>query len=203
MSNIDYSINSERVAALCLAIEQKLKHRVLSPADFDWLADKIERVTHQHVGVSTLKRIWGYIADKGEDHLPGIATVRILTVVAGFSSYEAFIDSLTDEDIQSEEYSGEALRCKTLPVGAVISLEWKPDRQCRMRHLGNCRFEVIASVNAKIRMGDVATCHQVVAGVPLCLENICRQGEKKPLSYIAGSRTGVRFTIDWQPDAEV
>lgn len=195
-------ITPERVAALRQAVEQKLKRRMLSPADFDWLSDEIERLTHQHVGVSTLKRIWGYIADKGDDYLPGIATVRILAAVAGFTNYEAFIDSLTDEEVQSEEYSGEALRCKTLPTEAIVSLEWNPNRQCRMRHLGNCRFEVIASVNAKIHVGDTVTCHQIVAGAPLCLDNICRQGEKKPLSYIAGSRTGVRFSIDWQPDAE-
>ena len=49
------------IESLKLAIEAKAGGKLATPADFSLLTAMIERETGCHVGLTTVKRLWGYI----------------------------------------------------------------------------------------------------------------------------------------------
>ncbi|MBQ8968769.1 MAG: hypothetical protein IJ064_03420 [Bacteroidaceae bacterium] len=83
------------LARLRKAVEQELGQRLLNPKDFVYLSECIGERTHQHIGVNTLKRIWGQL----DDHVtPRLSTLNLLAQFVGADSWEAFRQPLRPAD---------------------------------------------------------------------------------------------------------
>ena len=58
-----------------------------SPTDFNLLAGEIYKMTQRTLGVSTLKRIWGYVAAK---HGTSYSSLSILCRYIGYADWDVF-----------------------------------------------------------------------------------------------------------------
>ena len=73
------------------AIEKEAGRKMKTPKDFDYLSEVIERQLHEHISSTTLKRMWGYLA---EPVTPRISTLDILAQFLGHADWDAFCKKL-------------------------------------------------------------------------------------------------------------
>lgn len=185
----------DEIKLLRQEIEKFLVRPIRTPFDFTFLSQEIRQQTRYTASESTLKRVWGYITDKGEEYVPSNFTLNALAALIGFDSFESFISKTTAEnEIQSEMYKGETISSVSLPMGAIVKLYWRPDRECSIRHIDGNRFIVIESLNSKLIKGDIVECGSFTQNTPLYFNRVDRQSEEL-MTYIAGSATGVRFEV--------
>ena len=71
---------------LLSAIEQEVGKKVATPKDFEWLADKVETRTKEHLSESTLMRLWGYRTGVSTRQ----STLDILSRFLGYADYVTF-----------------------------------------------------------------------------------------------------------------
>ena len=69
------------------AIEVTLDRKMKTPKDFDFLSDSLFKKHHQKISATTLKRIWGYLA---EPVSPRPTTLNLLAQFVGAESWEDF-----------------------------------------------------------------------------------------------------------------
>lgn len=90
--------------------------------------------------------------------------------------------------------------CRSLSVteelsrGDRVRLTWHPDRTCDIEYHGNLHFEVVASENTRLKVGDTFECSLIVEGEPLYLDHL-RQPGRPPVSYVCGKKSGVLFQL--------
>ena len=119
---------------LLSAIEQEVGKKVATPKDFEWLADKVETRTKEHLSESTLMRLWGYRTGVSTRQ----STLDILSRFLGYADYVTFCQwSVGDKEMQSDEVVARHLYTEELKVGAQLVLTWYPDRRCVVRLLGD------------------------------------------------------------------
>ena len=180
--------HAPEILQLRLDIEKDISRRILTPYDFEFLAGSIWERLHENLSPTTLKRLWGYI--DGADTARR-TTLCLLAQFLGFKDWEAYLADLASRTaIESDEFVGEGVHADELQEGELVEVTWLPNRRCVFRYLGNSRFEVITAEHAKIHAGDTFTCSSFWVGQPLYLDNLI-QGSNLPVSYVAGSRTGL------------
>ena len=81
---------------------------------------------------------------------------------------------------------------KNLAVNEELVARWKPNRRCVFKHLEANKFEVIASDNCKLCVGDTFCCDYFIEGEVMQVCNLTHQGVSG-LSYMAGKKGGVRY----------
>ncbi|MDE7414180.1 MAG: hypothetical protein K2N05_10415 [Muribaculaceae bacterium] len=172
-------------------VERYVSLNLSSPADFIFLSDRLREEGHGYVSPTTLKRVWGYIADKGEDYIPSNYTLRSLCGLLGFKDWPQYCQDTAS--IQSAEYTGQFVETRFLPQDIEISLFWPPNRNIRLRHIKPSLFEVIENENSRLHIGDVVECGCFTQHAPAFFRVFRRNVE--PLSYIAGSAQGVLFVV--------
>lgn len=73
---------------LCEDVEREAGRKMSAPSDFKWLADRIEKRTHERVSESSLMRIWGYVKSNST---PRIATLSVLTRYIGYLGWDDYV----------------------------------------------------------------------------------------------------------------
>lgn len=181
---------SPEIKELIKAVDVKFGKKPITPTDFTRLSDDIEYTTGIPISVSTLKRLWGYVKGCGNTRR---FTYDILCRYIGAESWERFLQKLNDNGAQSDFYGAEILRSDSLTVGDCVEVAWQPNRHCKFRYLGNNRFVVELSENAKIDVGDSFRCEVFRAGQPLYLDDVCHKGNL--VAYVVGEADGVLFRV--------
>lgn len=181
---------SLEIKGLKETVEKRFGKKPVTPTDFLRLSDDIEYKVGVPISVSTLKRLWGYV--KGYDNTRR-STYDILCRYIGLASWEAFLRKQDDCGPQSDFYGAEILRSDNLNVGDCVEVTWCPNRRCRFRYLGERRFVVELSENAKIEAGDHFWCEVFRAGYPLYLDDVSHKGNLA--SYVCGASDGVLFRV--------
>ncbi|MDE7145310.1 MAG: hypothetical protein K2O30_04065 [Duncaniella sp.] len=184
----------DNILSLRREVERKANRAVKTPADFEFLSEAINALTHLTVSPSTLKRVWGYINDVGASYRPGNYTLRALARYVGYLEFEDFVHRKHGGDVQSDFYFGDMVESVMLPKNAYVLVTWRPDRKCVMKHLFDTHFEVVEAHNSKIMTGDIVTCSFFVQNAPMYVNSIRREGVAS-MSYIAGTNGGVRFEV--------
>lgn len=187
-------IGQADLARLRTEIENQIGRRISTPADFDFLSDRIRTVTNEYVSTSTLMRIWGYMHDTGGSYSPSLFTLRVLT---NFVGYRDIYDYIKKKEIeaQSKIYSGKFIESARLPANALITLKWHPNRVCVLRHIANTLFEVTYSLNGRLQVGDHVECGGFTENAPVYFSRIYRNGVQDS-TYVAGMSTGVMIGIE-------
>ncbi len=176
---------------LAREIEKAAGRTVKTPRDFDWLSGKIFERTHERISPTTLKRLFGYLA---EQVAPRSYTLDVLARFTGYRDYAAFNSNDGGGEPQSNIITGEKLTSEGLDAGRTLRLTWPPGRLCTVRHEGKGRFRVIQAENTKLCVGDTFTCHLFIQHEPLFIDNLLHCGGK-PTGYVAGRRDGVTFEV--------
>ena len=174
-------------------VEERMGRGMLSPKDFEFLHNVIDVDLNEHVSVSTLKRLWGYSKYLSS---PSVSTLSTLSRLVGFRDWETY---KAQREIDNKTPSAQVLSDKItvdtdLAVGDRIRLTWSPLRVCEVVYRGDNEFEVVASQNTGIKVGNWFSCSLIVSGEPLWLSNL-RQYGKAPVAYVCGKQGGVRFEI--------
>ena len=177
-------------AQLRTDIETALGRTLSTPKDFDYLRERIYARLRVFVGRSTLMRIWGYV-DEVE---PRNSTLGILAQFLGYKDWEDYQqNALLPKEQQSNPVMNRRLSVKdALKYGHRLRLTWQPQRVCDVEYLGNLSFEVIASENTRLRVGDTFQCSLIIEGEPLYIDNL-KQGDCPPVAYVCGKKSGVWF----------
>lgn len=167
-------------------IEEAYGKAVRYPADCEHLAANIAEITRESVGVTTLKRIFGFVNDVRS---PRLATLDILARYAGYSDYDSMRVILLGEGDSGFE-GNEDIRLSALQQGNIVRFEYLPDRMVRVRYLGDGKFEVEESVGSSLRRGDLLLIRGFAYGQPLTVDSVLREGRNLG-RYIAGKTSGL------------
>lgn len=169
-------------------VEKKFQKDIKTSTDFAALAEDIENELKESVSISTLKRMWGYVS---MNPTPRLSTLDILSRYVGKADYKTFCHDLSHTDaFQSSFFTIDFVNARDLEPGAVLEIGWDPGRVVTLKHIDEFSFEVISSVNSKLREGDRFKVASFVKGVPLFITKILRDGEFTP-SFIAGRQDGL------------
>lgn len=176
-------------------VENHANRRMVTPADFKFLAQALQSSIQRPVSPTTLKRVWGYIRDTGEDYSPGRYTLCTLAQFIGFRNIEEFEYTYSENNIlQSGHYFGLTIGSNEIPDGAIVEVTWQPNRRIQLLHISGNDFKVILAENSKLREGDRLECHSFTQNAPLYISRVVR--DNTPTStYVAGSHSGVRYRI--------
>lgn len=185
--------DSQLVIYLKLEVEKAFGHPVSTPTDFVHVAALVEKKTHEHISDSTIKRLWKpALAYKTvSEH-----TLNVISSFLGYSSFQAFCDSLAEQGLEDSEMSkaDSAIFSRDLSEGNIVEIAWLPDRECTLKYLGNLTFEVVRAQNASISSGDTFLCASFAKGRPLYADNLRHDGELIG-SYVIGKQHGLTRAV--------
>lgn len=169
-------------------VERKFSKRPSNPTDFNGLAMAIHKDVGEGISVSSLMRIWGYVK---YSNTPTEAVLDVLARYVGFKSWTDFLNS--DKITDSSDFMQKGvLKGEEIAEGAVLKLSWAPGRVCRIKALGNSRFQVIESQNAKLKEGDTFSCNLFAKGEPMFCTGIMQaSGNKEIPGYVAAKTRGL------------
>lgn len=182
-------IDEDALYLLKRNVEYKMGFSLKAPNNFEALISNVFKVTGEKLSLSTIKRIWGYV---NESNIPRLSTLSILSRFLGYRDYDDFCEKkhiYTTAD--SEFISQEGEQIKDLNVGDELTLEWKPDRFCRIKYEQEDTFRVINAINCKLMIGDTFSSSFIAAGHPMFVTNLIRNGNKLN-DYIAGRKSGLQ-----------
>ncbi|MDE6247948.1 MAG: hypothetical protein K2M41_08950 [Muribaculaceae bacterium] len=184
-------INADGLARLKKDVERYISRALHSPSDYIYLSERLQNEGHGYISPTTLKRVWGYISDKGNQYTPSSYTLNSLCKLIGFNDISEYCSE--EAEIQSKEYKGEYIETLSLPLGANITILWQPNRKVQLRYTGAESFEIIENENSRLRIGDSVQCSSLTQHAPAFFR-VSREGNK-PFSYVAGSAQGIFYHL--------
>lgn len=195
MAENQAKVNRELISKLCEAIEKKLRRKMCSPRDFEYLSDEMTKVGTR-ISDSTLKRIWGYNRDVTEKYRPYRYTLVSLVSLLGYKDLDDFTRHYDDTaTIQSAEFKGETIRTDEIMPGSIVEIRWAPDRQCSLVCLEKGVFKVAESYHGRLHPGDIVRCMSLTQNAPLYFNEVRRPETNEKFIYTAGQHTGIRYSI--------
>ncbi len=184
------TLEKDSIAALRRAVERRLGHGVNSPSEFKRLSQAIEQQTGSTVSTSTLMRLWGYVSNQVK---PNLTTLNALAAFAGYLDYASLVSG-ADDDGSDEVVTPHLNVDRELQERDHVLLHWQPGRECLMRYMGNGQWVVERSEHTKLAVGDTFTCHLIIQGHPLYLDNLVHKS-MSPRCYVCGQRNGVQYEV--------
>ncbi len=184
--------STELIKNLCRRVEETYGKAVLTPLQFEALADDISHRMGKRLSATTLKRLWGYL---NEPMTPRQSTLDILARYCGWHDYADFAKGDKPE-IESGSVGANVISVvKDMKPGERVKLMWQPSRVCIVEYLGDLRWRVVESEGTRLTAGDTFNCALIVAGEALYLDNLVH-GDARPGVYVCGRKSGVSFLRD-------
>lgn len=180
----------ENIEKLCREVETSIGKDIRTPRDFIMLRESLYARTHILLSVSTLMRVWGYMAG-------GTPRDNTLSELARFVGYSSFAEFCNANDPSGSGFVGKRhfRVSETLRRGDILTLTWQPGRRCVARYMGDCQFVVLESENTRLLSGNTFRCSLVIEGEPLYLDDLHRDASP-PMAYVCGKISGIRFQIN-------
>ena len=172
-------------------IRDRITCDLTRPSQFDALALDMESKTGEHIGVNTLKRLFGILPDV----TPTESTLQTVARYLGYGSWRLLAKAVEDKN---SEIDGEntAIYPSDLPLGTKISISYEPQRHIVIKILadGLCRVESVSG--GKLMVGDLLDVPMVIVDQPFIAKCLIRAG-KDIGSYKGGIEGGVTsiFTL--------
>lgn len=157
-------------------------------SDFNYLFMMIKKSQSDVPSVSTLKRLWSYVANSSTRSR---TTLNSLARFLGFFDWTAYVESLMrDNRVESGFIDTKSVLTANLLPDDVVLLEWNPDRVIRARYIGDNVFEVEENKNSKLPAGARFSTPLITRGAPLVCSNVIIDGNDVG-SYMAGTDNGL------------
>lgn len=171
-------------------IKQKANLSFDKAKDFSILSDIIFKETNRMIGVTSLKRLFGYIND---DRNTNEYTLNTIAIFLGSDSWH---DYLKLRRIDSEwDYNDDAIYVQRLDVGTKISVCYLNRKiQFVVEEIeGENVLVVISSENSSLQKGDIAYINKIEIGEILQAEKVIR-GESSGTYKTNGKITSVEIS---------
>ena len=179
--------NETEILHLREMVETSVARKMKTPADFQFLTGVIQERCKETLGVTTLKRIWGYV--EGYD-TTRYSTLSILARCVGFHDWDEFLANHGRSGESSNLVLGRAIYPHDIQPEELVRIAWSPDRRVLLRHLGDGAFQVVESENSKLKPGDSFHCSCFIIGEPLYLDNFVH-GHNAPTLFVVGNKGGL------------
>lgn len=178
------------LAYLLTEVENKYGRRIATTTDFESLSVVIEHQIGEMVSSSTLKRLWGYVS---LNPTPRIATLDVLSRYLGYKDFKQFCENLKEsKTYDSNFFTAQCLIVADLEPGTNVTIGWLPNRLVTLNYMGEFSFEVVMSENSQLKVGDRFELTEIIAGYPLYISRVLRDGEYTP-PFVAGRQGGINI----------
>ena len=166
-------------------IRERMACDLSRSSQFDALALDMEAVTGEHIGVNTIKRLFGLLPDVK----PTDSTLQTVARYLGYGSWRLLVKAVEGKNSEIDETSG-AIYPADMPVGTSITVDYEPHRHVVLKVVteGLCQVESVSS--GKLMVGDFLDVPMVMAGQPFIAKRLIRKGEDIG-SYKGGIEGGV------------
>ncbi len=162
-----------------------------TPTDFNLLSADIYKKGGRTIGVSTLKRIWGYVS---ANHGTSYSSLTILCRYLGFQDWDEFAKYIIkkgDLNDTSGFNSNTVIVSSHLMIGTTIVVNWGANKFCKIKKIKDPdSFVIEASGNIKLQNGDRGRIESLVLGKPFISTDTIRNGEHVG-TYTGALRTGI------------
>lgn len=180
--------------ALRVAVEKTAGRKMCTPRDFAFFAKSIHEATNETIGITTLKRFWGYLG-KSKEYIPYKFTLDALSVYAGYRDWPTFSAQLNaNVKIESAPVKNKVIYSTSLKPGDRMNIIWNPDRNITVRNLGEDLFVIEKSINSKLQVDDRFCCGMFIENEALYLSRVTR-GEEVLGAYICGKENGIKYIL--------
>lgn len=152
-------------------LEERIGYEIHYPSDCERLMYEIAQSTHQRIGVTTLKRLFGFI---GGTSTPRMSTLDILASFLGYRNYNDLIRSL-DPDNEVEQAPILRLNAKDVGAGMHVRLFFNGSYLC-VEHKEEMLFQVLQSTDTALRKGDCVQICSFRVGYPVYVRSLLRDG---------------------------
>lgn len=183
--------DSHKFYLLKQRVEERFGSRPRTPNDFRTLSADIRDSVGHTLGVTTLKRLWGYISNSSR---PTFSTLSILCRYVGFQDWDAF-NFFCHNDEDSGFNHRKFVISDSLPLGARLRIKIGEDKECTIiKYAAPDSFEVLDSLNIKLLKGDRLMADTIVVGNQFVAKECTRAGEK--LGAYTSSRQSTIVAIE-------
>lgn len=165
---------------------QKLGVRIQYPSDCERLSRDISNKINETIGVTTLKRLFGFADDVKS---PRISTLDIIARYSGYASYDDMLQQLGVKGDSGFDNCTD-LTADSLEIGDKVIFSYLPDRRVVIEYMGNDSFRVEESLKGSLKAGDVLTITVFSLHHPLYVQDVKRNGESLG-RYVAGKVSGL------------
>lgn len=179
--------NKNDILILRKMVEDSVSRKIKTPADFQFLTGVIQERCKETLGVTTLKRLWGYV--DGYDSTR-YSTLSVLARCVGFRDWDDFLANRDPLGDSSGALLGRTIFPENIPTNSCVRISWAPDRRVLLQHLGSGNFKVVESENSKLKPEDSFHCTCFIIGEPLYLDNFVR-GNNPPTLFVVGNKGGL------------
>lgn len=167
-------------------LKRKSGSNLRLPSDCELLSLDILGQTGVRIGATTLKRLLGFAAD---ERTPHTTTLDAIARYLGYAHWDE-LSKIEDDGNSDFGTSDEELRSVDLQPGSFVEFAYPPDREVRVKYLGNCHYLVTESRNSKLQEGDKVEILNFVLHHPLLVLNVWRSGESLG-QFTAGRISGL------------
>ena len=177
------------IERLKVQVEKKYGKALTTSADFEHFSELLGNTQQYTVSASTLKRMWGYVAD---EHQSRKTTLDTLAIYLGFKHYNHFCAHEEANTSTSGFVVSEQIKTENLCKNEEIEIGWTPERKIHLRYDGDNFFTVLKAENSLLQQGDRFKAVSFIVGEPLHLPYLIRDG-KQTEPFIAGRHGGLIF----------
>lgn len=181
---------TELPSAVKRKIEETFGAPVRYPADCERLALDIRNRINETIGVTTLKRLFGFADDVLNTR---ISTLDLLARYVGHYTYSDLLEQICPTGDSDFEEAPD-IDIKQLKKGDIITFEYLPDRKVSIQYLGNDCFKVTASEKSSLIPGDIIVAFSFTLHHPLRIRSVIRNG-KDLGGYVAGKVSGLTSLV--------
>lgn len=139
--------------------------------DFELLGDSINKKTGRSIGVTTIKRLLGYISDERKTNE---YTLNTIGIYLGFKSWEDMCSTIRiDSDWGGND---ETVYVGDLPIGSEVFVKYL-NRTVRFETVlmdNTHALKVVESVNSSLRTGDILIIDHLKKGEKLEAKTVYR-----------------------------
>lgn len=166
-------------------IREKLNCDLSQPSQFEALSEDIYRVTKEHLGVNTLKRLWGILPEVNATQ----TTLNILSRYLGYTDWHLLTMSLDGKNSSFNDDDAVFLPSH-YPHGTDVIISYAPDREISIRLLTEETSEVLSVHGGKLKVGDILHITSITIGSPFVIKDVIREGQSLG-HYTGGIEGGV------------
>lgn len=159
--------------AVISLIEDKLSLKLRYPSDCRVLQQSVFETTKEHIGLTTLKRMLGFI---DYPNSPRSSTLDVIARYIGYPAYDLLLQDIGDSTNISAFADVESVDVCRLSPGDILVVSYIPHRRLELEYLGESVFNVLQSSGSKLHQGDRIIVSQFAKGFEFIASDVVRNG---------------------------